>query len=197
MKLHFFVHERGRTVLNGKILGGRPPPLPPLRRGPCCITSVLSILFIIFAIYTYGYIFLKHLNSRRRYSGTSTPSELSVWQAFRMSKFFISALLVGSYLILRVVPVLVLVTMTFVHGSTLPNWLIIYSSVSVALSDLMDGLIYVILCPSVQKQLRHSKVVFSQRNDEVKIMLNKAYMKGKEYVQSPLLTLKQRATTLS
>ena len=84
-------------------------------------------------------------------------------------EFFISALLVGSYLILRVVPVLVLVTMTFVIGSTLPNWLIIYSSVSVALSDLMDGLIYVI----------------------------KAYLKSKEYVQSPLLTLKQRATTLS
>ena len=46
MKLHFSYMKEG-TVLNRKILGGRPPPLPPLRRGPCSYKEFRNVLFVM------------------------------------------------------------------------------------------------------------------------------------------------------
>ena len=118
------------------------------------VLTTLSLFFLSFATLSYGIIFHKYLISRRE-ALTDDVTPLSAWRAFQSSKFFISVLLVGSFLFLWVVPTLIVnFTELTNRNKSLPDSLIHYVNISYVLSDLVDGLIYVFLRPLIQKQIR-------------------------------------------
>ena len=163
------VSTHSHAIVNSKVI----------ERTLMCVIMLLSLFFLLFALYTYAFIFITYVSSRRITATNDTSSsQISLWQAFRTSKFFISALLVSSFLVFWVVPVLIVVIRTFISGSVLPLWLNVYVSVSVVLSDLMDGIIYVILSPLVRKQMRDTvrnieDFTLVQLKNDLKILLHR------------------------
>ena len=119
------------------------------------ILTIISTLFVSFASFSYGYIFYKYLQSQRNMLINNAKS-LSVWQMFRTSKFFISVLLVSSFFVFWVVPTLIvnIYGLMSEENKSLTNYALTnYVNVSYIISDLVDGIIYVFLRPSVQKEL--------------------------------------------
>ena len=117
------------------------------------ILTTVSILFVIFATFSYGFIFHKYLSSRRAMLSKEVRP-LSVWQAFRSSKFFTSVLLVSSFLVFWVTPTLLANITGLLRGVGVNERLKNYVNISYLASDLIDGVIYVFLRPSVQRELK-------------------------------------------
>ena len=113
--------------------------------------TLLLTLFLIFAIGSYSLMFSKFLSSSRTTS-SRRRSQNTIFYTFRHSRFFISVLLVVSYLLLMVIPNLVATTLSMA-GITIPQ--AIYDCINVCsiLSDTADGFIYVFLQTSVKRLL--------------------------------------------
>lgn len=111
------------------------------------IPLFLVVIFFVFAIFAYGLMFYKFISSRRK-TRRPQPNENTIRHAFRHSKFFVSIMLITSFLILMVIP---FSAITLLMKKKLVTEYKKHMDFSVLLSDTMDGLIYVFLIPSVRK----------------------------------------------
>ena len=99
-------------------------------------------------------MFRKYASSRRRTSSAGNidvPQE-SLFRIYRNSRFFVSIMLVTSSLILGVIPKLMYVFM-LIADNKVPLPFKYYVEFCRLLSDMVDGIIYVMLQPSVRKLL--------------------------------------------
>ena len=118
------------------------------------IATILYILFLIFAITSYSIMFFKLVASKRTLSAqmdTDAP-QLSLLSVFRNSRFFISLLLISSFIVFNVVPALIN-SFHFFTGRRIPTEIVFYTHCSVALSDTVDASIYIFLFQPVRKLL--------------------------------------------
>ena len=119
------------------------------------VLIIVSILFVSFASFSYCFIFHKYVQSQRNTLIKNTKA-LSIWQVFQSSKFFISVLLVSSFLVLWVAPTLIVSIYGLSKQSeTRRNESLKgYTNISYIISDLVDGIIYVFLRTTVQDELK-------------------------------------------
>ena len=100
--------------------------------------------FLLISVTSYAIMFRSFLLSRREV----TNSELTAWQAFRGSKFYIAVLLMTSFIVFWIAPMMI---GRFIN---IDRRYYIYINISFIFSDTVDGIIYVFLKPSVNKLLR-------------------------------------------
>ena len=121
--------------------------------------TVLSI-FSIFAMVSYSIMFVKYVKSKRSFHGnihgnsstSSTSSTSSIVVIFSQSRFFISVLLVASYLLLSVIPYL-MNTVWFLVDHKGSKSFKIYPQISRRVSHTVDSVIYIFIQPPVRKML--------------------------------------------
>ena len=103
-------------------------------------------------------IFVKYLKNRRYL----TTDRLSLTQAFRRSKFYVSIILVGSSLFLSVTPLL-LYTISRTLGVHLPTVANLYIDCSLLLSDTVDAVVYVFFYQPIRRLVvkTYSKAMYS------------------------------------
>lgn len=109
----------------------------------------VNILYCVFATTAYVVIFVTYVKSRQR--ALRTPST-SYFRLFVTSNFFLSAMIVGSFCILTIIPELVTFTITL---SKIPIPVGLFPSyyISTSISYTCDGVIYIYLQKSVKKIL--------------------------------------------
>ena len=112
------------------------------------VPVVLAVLYFVFVIICYLIMFCLYVKSKR----SLAPSHMTLVQAFRGSKFFVSLLLILSFLFLMVIPFIVLANTWKVLSPTATLFLEIltYSS------DTVDFLIYVFIYRPVTSIMRRS-----------------------------------------
>ena len=112
------------------------------------IPAVLAIGFVVFSCITYAIMFAVYAKSRRQLQ--QAPE--SLFRTFINSSFYISVLLITSFLVLTVVPLLV-----NIHFDRLkvemeePVMNYVYSSLH--LSDVVDAVIYILLYRPVRSMM--------------------------------------------
>ena len=111
------------------------------------IPCALFIVYVLFAILTYTVMFLKFARSRR-----NTAPHSSLFNIFINSRFFVSLLLISSFLLLTVIPTLIRSFM-FLTGNRISKQIYLYVNVSARLSDFIDAIIYIFLQPDIRKLL--------------------------------------------
>lgn len=127
------------------------------------IPTSLFIAFLVFAVFTYTIMFYKFFASNQIIHQKST----SVLETFRQSKFFISVIIVSTFLFLMVIPGLV-ATVMIIGGNPPHPMFVIYLNISVTLNDTTDGLIYVFLQPDVKRLFKEKlSSVFTRNNTYV------------------------------
>ena len=67
------------------------------------VQTTLASIFLLFCLITYFFIFAKHATNKRQFSSQT----LTVLQVFKRSRFYVSVLLVTSFLLLVVLPMVV------------------------------------------------------------------------------------------
>ena len=112
------------------------------------IPCALYVIYVLFAIVTYTVMFLKFARSRRN----TNARESSLFKIFINSRFFVSVLLITSFLLLAVFPYLICSFM-FLTGIILSKQIILCTIVLYRLSDFIDAIIYIFLQPHVRKLL--------------------------------------------
>jgi hypothetical protein len=112
------------------------------------IRPALFIIYGLFAIVTYTSMFLQYARSQRN---TNAPQS-SLFNIFINSRFFVSVLLIGSCMLLAVIPELILLILKLA-SIPLPSQFNLYKHVSFRLSDFIDAIIYIFLQPDVRKLL--------------------------------------------
>lgn len=139
-------------------------------------TPVIDITFVMISIATYTFIFSKFKQTRLSPSnlntnwmeedesmrqtassassspGTSQTSKTDFCGVFRRSKFYISVLLISSFVIFIVVPDLLNV-FVFMNIKDFPNALLTFFLLCNSVSDLLDGYIYIFIQGYVRKLL--------------------------------------------
>ena len=125
------------------------------------VPPVLSTTFLIFALVTYIVMFFKFVQSRRLTMprNPDAPQE-TVFHIFVNSRFFISVMLISSYIILAVIP---LVIRSFYTTNNLPTYLNIYVNISLMLSDSADAVIYIFMDRTIRKIWRQKFSMFTCR----------------------------------
>ena len=115
------------------------------------VPLVHSTTFLIFALVTYIVMFFKFAQSRRLTMprNPDAPQE-TLFHIFVNSRFFISVMLISSYIILSVTPVVI---RSFYTSTNFPSYVIIYNNISVILSDTADAVIYIFMDKQVRKIL--------------------------------------------
>lgn len=118
------------------------------------VPTSLFVIFLAFTIFTYSVLFYKYVVSRRQFSMNSNENHRrTIKSAITNSKFFVSIMLISTFLLFMVIPASV-ATFYYIVAGTMPSMsYIYYLNISVLLSDTADGLIYVFLLPSVRKFL--------------------------------------------
>lgn len=113
------------------------------------IPSVLLIIYTIFAIITYVMMFLAYARSQIETKGRRG----SLYKVYVHSRFSISVLLIGSFLVLMVIPSLIRSGFILSQDNitSFSKEFTLYLKISSRLSDLVDGVIYIFLQPSVRK----------------------------------------------
>ena len=101
-------------------------------------------------------MFYVFASSRKNVSAPrdNNAQQQTLFHIFKQSRFGISLLLISSYLILLVIPVLI-TPFCLITQTTLPRGYILYRRISVALSDTADAMIYVFISPAARKLLLH------------------------------------------
>ena len=107
----------------------------------------MNSLFLLFAVVSYLIMFLKYIKSRR----SSMSTHQSKFFLFRTSKFYVSLLLITSFIILSVIPSLIM-SSSPIDESLNNNYL--YLEITSVLSDTVDGVIYVLLYAPVRTILK-------------------------------------------
>ena len=115
-------------------------------------------MYLILAITTYGYIFEKYKQSqemrvRMACSGSST-THLSVFQLFRQSNFYISTLIIATFIAFTVIPDFAFIPLTVFTNN--PNFMILHEVwfSCRACSDLCDACIFIFMNAPVRTLLR-------------------------------------------
>lgn len=111
------------------------------------IPSILNVSYFLFAIITYVIMFKKFVRSRRSVSTISINS--SGFQLFQTSKFYISVLIITSFLLLAVIPNILTSICTYFEIEYTTG-VFVYVSISESLSDTADGVIYVFMYKPVR-----------------------------------------------
>ena len=116
------------------------------------LPTIFSLFFIIFASASYIAMFARFRASCRE----SISAHISSITIFRRSKFFVAVLLVTSFLILLVLPNLLRTICTMSNCGLVPEngGFNFYFSISVSISDSVDGLIYVMFYAPVRNVFR-------------------------------------------
>lgn len=115
------------------------------------IPTVLSIIFLVMALLSYTVMFRKFSHSMRRISQHRAKHE-SLFQIFLKSEFFISVLLITSYLIFTVFPNVVFACAWYKGRSSL-IYIDVVVTICTCLSDTADALIYIFLQKRVRRLL--------------------------------------------
>ena len=113
------------------------------------IPTVLGIGFVVFGCFTYTVMFVVYARSKRNLQ--RNPE--SICTTFVNSNFFISVLLITSFMILMVAPTLVHSYYDIV-GKPMGEAVYTYVYTSWYVSDLVDAIIYVLLYKPVRSLLR-------------------------------------------
>ena len=115
---------------------------------------ILEFGFIILAVLTYSFIFLKYKETRDIPStiGPRGKHQSSLFQVFRKSRFYITVLLTSTFLTFMVTPDLIYLFVGVVNGNKTEQLLTI-CWISYAVSNLSDAWIYIFMQKSVKKLL--------------------------------------------
>ena len=118
------------------------------------VPTVLSMAFVFFACITYISMFVAYYKSGKHSERLS--AERSMIQTFLNSKFYISILLITSFLILTVIPNLINSFCNPDPMSAHPVDLYIYTRLAMCLSDTVDNVIYILSYKPVRHKLKDS-----------------------------------------
>ena len=122
------------------------------------IPVVIQCLFITFGIISYFIMFQSYVTSRRTIHSFNQSGDRpqSLCHIFLTSQFFVSILIITSSLVLAIIPNVVY-TLVLILGVPIDETLSLHVSIARniggMLSDSVDGLIYVLLEPTVRKLL--------------------------------------------
>ena len=119
------------------------------------VYPTFDFAFIILALITYVFIFLKYRKSRRKYFQSCIQPNItreSTFKIFRKSNFFIPVLLILTFVIFMLIPDLVYLFYGIV-GNNESDTLFVTCDVSYAISILADGWIYIFMQKSVRAML--------------------------------------------
>ena len=128
------------------------------------IPTGVYVIYVIFAIVVYVLIFVHFARSYRQFhriqppltnttTQTSNASSQSTFvYIFKHSRFYVSIVIISSYLTIMVVPNLIRSGFT---GSNFSKQFSLYYYTSSALSDTVDSMVYVFLQPKVRRLLLH------------------------------------------
>ena len=113
----------------------------------------IEFAFIILALATYGFIFLRYRKSRINFPGsimvhTHQPSTM---QIFRKSRFYISLLLIVTFLVFMVAPDLTYLFYGIIYKSE-SEILMTSCWISYAIANLADAYIYIFVQPNVRRK---------------------------------------------
>ena len=131
----------------------------------------LEFSFIVLAFVTYSFIFHKYKQTRgapkvvgSRYN---TRRRGSTVETFRNSRFYISVLIILTFLVFMVVPDLTYFFVGVIYGNT-SDTLAVCCWISYAVSNLLDAWIYIFLQPSVRRLMwKKLGLTKSRRTSEV------------------------------
>ena len=124
------------------------------------IYIVLDMFFVISAVFAYGFIFKKFKESRIPPVQNSNINQPSLFQIFRKSRFYISVLIIGSFLCFRVTGDILFFFKHIIYPSESPT-LDIIVFILWAVSDMCDAWIYIFAQKSVQKIFRRKfQIIF-------------------------------------
>ena len=115
---------------------------------------ILNFGFITLAFVTYSFIFRKFKQTRSSPSQTESNKKprLTSFQVFRNSRFYLSGLLVMTFVTFIVVPDVIYLFVAVVYGNG-TDLLLIGCWISYSISNLSDALIYIFAQHSVRKLL--------------------------------------------
>ena len=117
------------------------------------IPTIFNTVYLLFALMAYSIMFLKFARSRRlcRQSGSDRTEE-PLLHIYLSSRFYVSVMLILSYLILMIIPSLIRAFYN-ITDVTMPALLALYIDISVTLCDTADGMIYIFMIPTVRNNL--------------------------------------------
>ena len=118
------------------------------------LSPTLSSIYLLFAIATYASMFRVFVTSRRK---SSLPQKQSALHFFRHSKFYVSILLISSFLLLMIIPEIVIFSIVLrnrgrTHQVTDPTPFYVKILLS-RVSDIVDSIIYIFFYSPVQRSL--------------------------------------------
>lgn len=112
------------------------------------VPSAFDAAVIILAMASYGIIFSRYVTSRRLVSHTERNE--SMLQIFRNSKFYVTILLISSFLVLTVIPGSILSIFAYTNIEVSESFYV-YTTVSFCLSTTADVIIYLFMHKTVRK----------------------------------------------
>ena len=117
------------------------------------VSAVISFVYVIVALVTYGFIFNNYTKSRAmrhrgNTEGETNNNEPSIFQVFRQSKFFISILIITSFLVFVVLPDILYFFFAAIDHSRPPYHLIVVIS-SVVISLILSTPAFTFLCKNL------------------------------------------------
>ena len=150
-------------------------------------------MYFAFALVTYLVLFVKYLQSRRN-NIQRNPADnvrISPWKAFVGSRFFISVLLIGSYLLLTSVPSLVRTALGWTTTDSSGN--LSYEVLS-RLSYTVDAIIYIYVSKPVRNILltRLRKIGLVKKGS---IRIQPTERVNETNIETPTITTKTTKTT--
>lgn len=119
------------------------------------VYPTLEFAFVILAFTTYIFIFKKYKSSqtvitKRKMSVQQNKKPDSAYDIFRKSRFFVPVLLILTFILFIVIPDLVIMVVSMVQEEVPPE-LLASCWISYALSNIVDGYIYIFMQNSVRK----------------------------------------------
>ena len=115
----------------------------------------IDFCFLAIAFLTYGFLFHKFKNTRNIPTGNNINGQRvqqrSICQTFRQSKFYISVLLISSFILLKIIPDLIFMLYAKIN-SNIPKTLRMSCFILYSISSLADAWIYIILQQPVKRK---------------------------------------------
>lgn len=115
------------------------------------IPAFFDFLYLVIALISYAILFSKFVKSKRQF--TNDENHESLWTIFHNSKFYVSVLLIFSFLIFTIIPNLIQVGYT-INNEDPSNGFGMYAIISLNLSYTVDGIIFIFLQERVRKLLK-------------------------------------------
>lgn len=147
---------------------------------PTCVYCV----YLAFAIVTYLRMFMVFAHSKRRLSRRDdNGKQVSLYKHFTNSRFFLSVTLIGSYLVLTVIPSIVRAIWYLTSPESLPITLFICIAILKTLSLTVDAIIYIFLQKNVLKLLKQ-KMGFDRKKEENGYIIHRKRGGTKETIEA-------------